>query len=173
MSQPPEHQGLAGQVVSRLHQQRRRGLGLRMTPMIDVIFLLLTFFVLTVQFEPPEQALPLVFGAEAAPVAPSPKALELAVVRHPQGCAVQTAESSAPIVIRQTAPAEGLAVLAQHVSASILADGERPIRLRCDEEVLWEFVTKIYDVLYGLGARDITFVVDEARRSSDPSVRLD
>jgi len=36
----------------------RRGLELKMTPMIDVIFLLLIFFVCTASFQPPEQILP-------------------------------------------------------------------------------------------------------------------
>ena len=40
------------------HAERRRELTLSMAPMIDVIFLLLIFFVCTASFRPPEQVLP-------------------------------------------------------------------------------------------------------------------
>lgn len=40
------------------HAGRRDDLALSMTPMIDVIFLLLVFFVCTASFRPPEQSLP-------------------------------------------------------------------------------------------------------------------
>jgi len=39
-------------------KHNRRELELKMTPMIDVIFLLLIFFVCTASFQPPEQILP-------------------------------------------------------------------------------------------------------------------
>ncbi len=44
--------------VSFRHTERRRELTLSMAPMIDVIFLLLIFFVCTASFRPPEQVLP-------------------------------------------------------------------------------------------------------------------
>ena len=53
-----EFEGIRAQVVGGLPRRRRR-FGLRMTPMIDVIFLLLTFFVLTAKFRTPEQFLPI------------------------------------------------------------------------------------------------------------------
>lgn len=174
MSQTSEHKGLAVEVLGRLHRHRRGGLGLRMTPMIDVIFLLLTFFVLTVQFDPPEQALPLVFGGQTPPMVSPPRVLELAIVSHPAGCAVQATDGFGTVVIRAQAPAEGLAELVEHLRDAAGTDGgQRPIRLRCDQDVLWEWVTKIYDVLYGFGARDITFVGDQAGLSSGSSVPLD
>ncbi len=46
--------------VTREHESSR--LQLRMTPMIDVIFLLLIFFVCTASFAPPEQWLPTTFS---------------------------------------------------------------------------------------------------------------
>jgi biopolymer transport protein ExbD len=46
MRRPPSH-----------HDDRRR-LDVKMTPMIDVIFLLLIFFVCTASFQPPEEVLP-------------------------------------------------------------------------------------------------------------------
>lgn len=127
--------------------------------MIDVIFLLLTFFVLTVQFERPEQALPLVFGAGAAQPASEPKLLELAIAQHTGGCTVTLEKGTAVVILHET-PLTGLAELAEQVHQTAQA-GARPIQIQCDEAVPWDLVTKIYDVLFGMGARDITFVVED------------
>ncbi len=157
--------------MSRLHRHRRRGLGLRMTPMIDVIFLLLTFFVLTAQFDRPEQALPLVFGAEAAPQRQPLTALELSINPHPDGCTVtvshnglsDTDQPSTAVLITQDSAAEGLARLIETIQTATASPdaAPSPIRLHCHDAVSWDLVTKIYDILYGLGARDINFVVDD------------
>jgi len=40
------------------HQSNRDGLDVTMTPMIDVVFLLLIFFICTATFQPPEELLP-------------------------------------------------------------------------------------------------------------------
>lgn len=164
MSNTSTPSSLAVTVMSGLRRHRRAFPGLQMTAMIDVIFLLLTFFVLTVQTKQPEQALPLVFGASAARAqTPPPKSLELAIVPQAEGCAVQVAQSDTIAILRQT-PGPGLAALAERVRAAVAADeGQIPIQLRCDDAVSWELVTKIYDVLYGLGARDITFMVDPVK----------
>jgi len=161
VSETFEQHGLAGQVTAAF-RRRRIWPGLRMTPMIDVIFLLLTFFVLTVQFEQPEQALPLVFGASAAQPAVEPKAMEFTIAPHEKGCAVTLGENEV-IIIPHASPAVGLAQLAAHVRQTAAAQQHQhaPIRLHCDDAVTWDLVTKIYDLLYGLGARDITFVVKD------------
>ncbi len=142
-----------------------------MTPMIDVIFLLLTFFVLTAQFDRPEKALPLVFSADAAPQRQPLSALELRIDPHPDGCTVHFTQHGPDtlqldpdtVVITQHAPAEGLARLVETIQATghWPHDVARPIRLHCHDAVSWELVTKIYDILYAVGARDITFVVED------------
>lgn len=127
--------------------------------MIDVVFLLLTFFVLTAQFETPEQSLPLVFGASASPAPQTPETLKIIITPDAAGCRVALGEG-AGIVIAYDAPAEGLAVLAEQVRQTVQAGAPTPVRLHCDDAASWDLVTKIYDVLYGLGARDIAFVVE-------------
>ena len=158
MSNDTEQHGLADQVMSHLHRRGRIRPGLRMTPMIDVIFLLLTFFILTAQFDRPEQALPLVFGTAAA--GPVLDVMELAIVPDTQGCAVALGGEAAIVISRQN-PAAGLAALAERIRRQVSAHDPPPIRLLCDDAVSWELVTKIYDILYGLGARDITFAITE------------
>lgn len=160
MSGMPEQHGIAGQVMSQLRRHKRRGLGLRMTPMIDVIFLLLTFFVLTAQFDRPEHALPLVFG-QAASVQPQPSVLEVEITPHADGCTVRLSFEDQPLIlIRNEMPAEGLSDMAELLRSAHL-DSQTPIRLHCHDAVSWQSVTKIYDVLYGLGARDITFIIED------------
>lgn len=162
MSYSSEHSGLVGQVMEPFRRRGRAWPGLRMTPMIDVIFLLLTFFVLTAQFEHPEQALPLVFGEHSAMETRMPSALEMSILPSAEGCTVKLAEQEV-LVITSERPEEGLAALAEQVRrTAAAADGvQMPIRLHCDDAVSWDLVTKIYDVLYGLGARDIAFIIKE------------
>jgi biopolymer transport protein ExbD len=155
--------GFVETVTAGLRRRSRVLPGLRMTAMIDVVFLLLTFFVLTVQFEKPEQALPLVFNptriiAQTEPLKP----LELAILPAADGCSVQVAQNE-KIVILQSAPEAGLAALAGQMRKTAADNQSRqvPIKLNCDDAVSWDLVTKIYDILYGLGARDITFVVEK------------
>ena len=66
-------------------QDDRERMQLRMTPMIDVIFLLLIFFVCTASFQPPEQWLPTPFSlpgsvSEAPPLEEDVEELEQVVV---------------------------------------------------------------------------------------------
>ncbi len=58
--------------VSFRHTERRRELTLSMAPMIDVIFLLLIFFVCTASFRPPEQVLPTQVSLPGAEPAETP-----------------------------------------------------------------------------------------------------
>lgn len=128
--------------------------------MIDVIFLLLTFFVLTARFEKPEQALPLAFGTLMPSASQTPAPLELAIVPVEGGCAVVVGDTERILITTQTS-AEGLAMFAERVQVLLTAGEQKPIRLLCDDAASWDIVSKVYDVLYGMGAREITFVMDE------------
>ena len=141
--------------------RRKLSIGLRMTPMIDVIFLLLTFFVLTAKFQEPEQLLPIVLGQgqsqiERFDVEPLP----IQVKARQTGCLVIVAGQPETILSTEN-PAEGLLVLTQRVQNRFESEGCAPIELYCDDAVTWDFVVKIYDVLYALGAQDITFRIEE------------
>ena len=69
---------------------KRPKIALAMTPMIDVVFLLLIFFVCTASFQPPEEVLPsdvVVSGAGSlnAPVEPTPELDEVILRGKPVG----------------------------------------------------------------------------------------
>ena len=141
--------------------RRKLSIGFRMTPMIDVIFLLLTFFVLTAKFQEPEQLLPIVLGQGQEQVERSDlDPLQIQVKACQRGCLVIVPGQPETILSVEN-PAEGLVVLTQRVQSRFESEGPGPIELYCDDAVAWDFVVKIYDVLYALGAQDITFRIEE------------
>lgn len=158
----------AGQTVSRgFHQavmgslhRRKMAIGIRMTPMIDVIFLLLTFFVLTAKFKEPEQVLPILLGtANAQPSQINHTPLVVTLKPDSRGCVVTLADAA--ITLTADDPKAGLLALTQYIGQNTQAVAGRPIELFCDDAVTWDHVVKVYDVLYALGADDITFRIEE------------
>ncbi|MHC4551807.1 MAG: ExbD/TolR family protein [Planctomycetota bacterium] len=146
-------------VMSGLHR-RKPAIGIRMTPMIDVIFLLLTFFVLTAKFKEPEQILPIILGtasAQTPQVDQTPLAVEIKPVAD--GCTVTI--GAAHVTLTTEDPKTGLLELTQAIQANAQTMQNRPIELYCDDAVAWDHVVKVYDVLYALGAKDITFRIEK------------
>ena len=144
-----------------LRRRRGRRFNLRMTPMIDVIFLLLIFFILTAKFRIPEQFLDAFLPQEgsgqggAAVIEP----LLVHISSTDGGCLVEigTAEK---VVIHDEARDEGIAAFANSL-VEVLAVQKRaasdPIEIECEDDVEWDYLVKIYNVLNALGAEDITF----------------
>lgn len=140
---------------------RRLSMGLRMTPMIDVIFLLLTFFVLTSKFQEPEQLLTVFSGRTQTQAAQTPqKILHIRVETIQAGCLLKI-DNRPPITLSQSEPADALLVLARRVRQELQAAGNIPIELNYDDAVPWDTVVKVYDVIYALGTQNITFRIEE------------
>lgn len=148
------------QTVMNSLRRRKLAIGIRMTPMIDVIFLLLTFFVLTAKFKETEQVLPIVLGTANAQT-PQIDQTPLAVTLKPaaNGCIVTLGSANIPLTADD--PKAGLLELTQTIQANAQTAGNRPVELYCDDAVAWDHVVKVYDVLYALGAQDITFCIEE------------
>jgi len=134
-------------------------LGIRLAPLIDVIFQLLIFFFISAQFRPEEAALPLGLPtAQADSLATAVEPLTIYVLGSSNGCEIQIEEETINITAET-----GEKDLADFVEkfADILKKQKRalsdPLVLVFDDEVQWDYVTKIYNLLYGLGANDITF----------------
>lgn len=148
-------------VMSGFDRRRRFSIGLRMTPMIDVIFLLLTFFVLTAKFQEPEQKLPvLAKNKDKSLQKKSTKSLLIYVNKSPTGCTLRVGDRP-EIALSEDKPEEALLVFVHKVSQDMELAGLSPIDLYCDDSVSWDIVVKIYDVLYSLGAQNITFQLKE------------
>ena len=162
------------QLLKRLQKQKRRRFSLRMAPLIDVIFLLLIFFVLTAKFRAQEQFLPIKLGDNDAEVQSFGvvEPLEIYIASSVpntfneadyKGCAVQIAGLET-IPIEDVTVDEALTVFANKLTEVFDAQKRTPadpIEITCDDDVSWDYLVKIYNVLYAMGAADITFAMTE------------
>ena len=152
------HQTVMTGFVGRKH---RISMGLRMTPMIDVIFLLLTFFVMTAKFQDPEQLLPVIVGKTTPqPAVTQNPPLKVFVEPSPSGCLLRV-ENRPAIRLFDENPQESLLVLARKVRQALETTGPVPVELYYDDTISWDIVVKVYDVLYALGLQNITFRIEE------------
>ncbi|MFH1614033.1 MAG: biopolymer transporter ExbD [Planctomycetota bacterium] len=148
--------------VSRLFSDRRGSFSsLRMTAMIDMIFLLLIFFLLTANFRLDEGFLPVELGEVQAAGQRfgriEPLVISLSAVQD--GCAVSIGTGSG-VLIRHGAEQVELSSLAEALRG-VMADQKRspkdPVEIICDPQIRWDSLTKVYDLLFGMGISDITF----------------
>ncbi|NIA17550.1 MAG: hypothetical protein GWO86_04305 [Planctomycetes bacterium] len=145
----------------------RRGDGtfaLRMAPMIDMIFLLLIFFLVTADFRPQEDFLPFQLPPASAATLPVGHVEPLAVyiADSPGGCQVRIGDKA--VEIRAQSVEEDLAVLIEKlrdVMNSQRRTTSDAVEIVCLPEVKWDYLAKIYNVLYGFGMTDITFRMTE------------
>ena len=134
---------------------RDRGpLEVKMTPMIDVIFLLLIFFVCTASFQPPEEVLPtnlsLPGTIDNVRVDPEWEDLEELVVK------VLRSRGRTTWQVNQRDCGRLDEVRAVLVAASEVA-GELPVILDVDGEVPLEDVIDVYDLCRRIGLDRIQF----------------
>jgi biopolymer transport protein ExbD len=145
--------------------------GLQMTPMIDVIFLLLTFFVITAKFRKPESFIPITLPSGDSVQSVRGRIVEPRIVEitdRADGCSARVG-AEAEIVLSEETPEMGLAAMASALDRVCRAQGrtgEDPIELICHDEVSWDFVVKVYDVLTAMGAVNISFVMTEQNNES-------
>lgn len=145
--------------------RRRRGGALQMTPMIDVIFLLLTFFVVTARFRTPELYLPVELPDKPQAGAVRPAIIEplrMNIRQGEQGSLVAFGDRQ--IALSAESPEAGLVSLAELVPQVFELQhriSSDPIELVCDDRVPWDTVVKVYDLLQTIGASNITFVLSE------------
>lgn len=163
--EPVNENGIGHDVYRRLRRQRRSGGGLRMTPMIDVIFLLLTFFVLTAKFRLPEQFLPIKLPNANAAVERFGviEPLTLYISETDSGCVIDVG-GIAKATIKSDFMEEGLAVFVSKFNDVLGLQRRRvsdPIEIDCEDMVRWDYLVKIYNVLYAMGVNDITFGMTE------------
>jgi biopolymer transport protein ExbD len=158
------HSGLAQRVMAGLKRRRSPAMGLRMTAMIDVIFLLLTFFVLTARFKQPESHLnvtlpkPVVSATQS--VSEGPLSVQLKAVDN--GCQVILTQADKIILRPETIDTNLAELNARFPSvASSYNLAEQGVELHCDNAVQWDYVVKVYDVLYQMGVTKITFVTEK------------
>lgn len=149
----------------RIFRQGRKNVTLRMAPMIDVIFLLLIFFFLSAQWNSEERFLPFNLPAAAASELPLIKAepLLIHISNHEDDCIVQLGRNTV-VKIKRSGIERDLAFLIDSLNKVLREQGRYisdPIEIICDDEVKWDYVAKIYNILYGAGLTDITFQLND------------
>lgn len=157
-------------VVDVLRSKGRSRFALRMTPMIDMMFLLLIFFLVSAKFRPAEKVLPLQVSGERPVSAGAAEVIPLSVrlSAAPGGCLVNIG-GAREVVIRESSAAADLAGLAESIGGVLesqkrtLAD---PVEIFCEPDVRWEYWARVYNVLFGLGMNDITIYKTESDGSS-------
>jgi len=151
-----------------LRQQRVAGsrAGLRMAPMIDVVFLLLIFFLLTANFRSKEGFLPVelprqVTRAEQMEQVP----LELWLESRADGsCEVQIGLDERFVISAfDTQRVDGaFGILSKRLKKVLASQGRSvrdPIKFMPSGATTWDHVVKAYDVLWQLGLEQIIFVL--------------
>jgi biopolymer transport protein ExbD len=143
----------------------RGGYALRMAPMIDMIFLLLIFFLVTAKWRPQEDFLP--FQLPAAQVQNGvlgrPEAMEIYISATASGCEIRIGELH-PVQIDNETIDANLAVLMEKMNECMLAQKRfagDPVEIICGPDVKWEHLARIYNLFFGAGLTDITFRMTE------------
>ncbi len=132
-----------------------------MAPMIDMIFLLLIFLLVTAKWRPQEDFLPLQLApAQARTISLArPEPLEIHIVSTPAGCRVRIGQADEVQIDDRTIEAN-LATMIEKTEACLLAQKRfagDPVEIICSSQVKWDHLTKIYNVFFGAGLTDITF----------------
>lgn len=156
---------IRAELSRRMAGSRGGNLALRVIPMIDILFLLLIFFILTSSFRPAESSLPLVLPRLGGSAAGSSIVEPLVINVHAGtgGCNIHIGQGAGTIV-RENDPEVGLVKFVDEME-SVMTRQKRnaadPIEIVCQDDVEWQYVAKVYGVLYGMGATDITFRMTE------------
>ncbi len=138
---------------------RRDRMELSMTPMIDVVFLLLVFFVWTSSFEIPEFDLPSAIAqppdgrSEIQSEAESVEPFDEIVVRLMIRDATPMIEFNGEFVA-------DVRVLKSTLQAIIAIGVQPPVIIDPDDEVTMNFAVKVYDAARAAGADRVLFAAD-------------
>ncbi|MHC4264672.1 MAG: ExbD/TolR family protein [Planctomycetota bacterium] len=157
----------------RLSAGKKRSFSIRMTAMIDMVFLLLIFFLVTAKWRPPEHFLPLKLPAAKALEQKIGRAEPL-VIRISEisgGCLIQLGQDENVQIQNETIESD-LALLLDRVNAYLIAKrryASDPIEIICTPAVKWDYIAKVYNMFYGAGLTDITFEMTELDK--DDSVK--
>jgi len=166
MQQNDDYNEIRNLLFTKLQLKKRSNISLRMTPMIDMIFLLLVFFLVTAKFRPQEDLLPMQLPAPdtavaAADILVDPLIISLSTkIDHLR----IDIDNSKTFKIPDGDPDAALATFASEILSLYSAQNRvatDPVELDCDENLSWKHLVKVYNVLFGMGMTDITFPLTE------------
>ena len=152
-------------IFERLNEGRRRSFSLRMAPMIDIIFLLLIFFLVTANWRPTEDFLP--FRLPQAHASSynigKPEPLVIEIFATEGGCQVRIGQAIA-VGVENGSIEQDLAALVGKLGEYLTKQkrfADDPVEIVCGAKVKWQYFAKIYNTFYGAGLTDITFTMTE------------
>lgn len=151
--------------IFRASRSGSQTLALRMAPLIDVIFLLLIFFLVAANWNKQEKVLPLnIESANAAAIQPGIiEPLILHITEQSDACFVRTDTEELTCLRQENIEADLeqlVANMAGYLNATKRTSAD-PVEIVCGPNVSWENIAKIYNVLYGSGLVNITFQLTE------------
>lgn len=142
--------------------------GLNMTPMIDVVFLLLVFFVCTANFAEPEKNLPINVSADGnvrTNMTPLP-------LEHWNIVRLQISYQDTPHWIVETNDCQTIQEVRNVLLRLKNVQPDIPVIIEPDGNVPMEHVIDIYDICRNLGLTNIRFAASVANCRSSPPVLL-
>jgi biopolymer transport protein ExbD len=155
-------QSIRAKIIEKL-RTRFNTVKFNMTPMIDIVFLLLVFFLATARFRPLEAKLPMQI--------PSPQGGEQAQFSlvEPLMISLESQDNGIRIIVAGTeftypeVTSESLIAFADELNAVYQRQKRTPsdpVELDCAQNLSWEHLVKVYNLMYGMGITNITFVTD-------------
>ncbi|MEQ8786638.1 MAG: biopolymer transporter ExbD [Pirellulaceae bacterium] len=145
-----------------IYNQRRSGLDVMMTPMIDVVFLLLVFFLATASFEIVEHVMPSQLSRAVGTTPtdedtpPPPEAdFDEVIVR------LVNVDGRVTWTVNR-APMTSLADLQQHLKIIAGVKNDAPVILHPDADVALGDVIDVYDISRRVGFVKVQFAASEA-----------
>ncbi len=150
---------------NRLGAEARFSYALKMTPMIDMIFLLLIFLLVAGKWRPAENFLPLKMPTAQASeqTMPRPEPLIIKISATKTGC-VASIDQNEKIKIENKNIEANLAVLLKKIQDRLKQQkryASDPVEIICSPDLKWDHLAKIYNSLFGAGITDITFQMTE------------
>ena len=136
---------------------------MRMVPLIDVVFLLLIFFLLGANFRSREGFLPTelprqIVRAELVELEP----LHIYLHSSPDGTCQIDIDSEVAVVIEPTARGGDFSLLSDKLLEVLAGQGRHlsdPVKLVPNSRTKWDHVVKAYDALWQINLRHIIFTM--------------
>ncbi len=156
---------IRAKIVERL-KTRSQGIRSNMTPMIDVVFLLLVFFVTTAKFRPQEGRLPMLLPAPQGGQMGEFSLVEPLLIKLDTQGESFVVELNGRVLVYDKVTTPALATLADELTTIYVSqkrNSRDPIELDCGSALSWEHLVKFYNLMYGMGATNITFLMDNTR----------
>ncbi len=156
-----EGDGIQKDALRRVFARPKHSFGLRMAPLIDLVFLLLIFFLVAVKWRPQEDFIPLKLPAAQAqvPGIGRPEPLRIHISSIEGGCLVRIGLDRTAQINSRTMEGD-IARFIEKIE-QVLESQKRltsdPIEIICEGDVKSEFWVRICNVFYGMKMTDITF----------------